>query len=66
MAKHEPRKSGPTEYTTDDEDMITYDVEAEELEPNAEDKFTMKECYMNNPETYLRAIIPTRFRKSRN
>ncbi|GFX80449.1 hypothetical protein TNCV_177881 [Trichonephila clavipes] len=35
-----PESLDPTEYTTDDEDMITYDVEAEELEPNAEDKFT--------------------------
>ncbi|GFX87046.1 uncharacterized protein TNCV_2636861 [Trichonephila clavipes] len=31
MAKHKPRKSGPTEYTTDDEDMLMYDVE-EKLE----------------------------------
>ncbi|GFW72898.1 uncharacterized protein TNCV_830251 [Trichonephila clavipes] len=26
-APHRPRKSGPTEYTTDEEDMIIYDVE---------------------------------------
>ncbi|GFW25558.1 hypothetical protein TNCV_1308191 [Trichonephila clavipes] len=26
MAPHRPRKSGPTEYTTDEEDMIIYDV----------------------------------------
>ncbi|GFV09662.1 hypothetical protein TNCV_2731701 [Trichonephila clavipes] len=33
MAGHKPRKSAPTEYTTDDEDMLMYDVE-EELEPD--------------------------------
>ncbi|GFW95380.1 hypothetical protein TNCV_2971021 [Trichonephila clavipes] len=44
MAPHKPRKSAPTEYATDDEDMIMYDVE-EELEPNPADKFAMKECY---------------------
>ncbi|GFX60465.1 uncharacterized protein TNCV_1181841 [Trichonephila clavipes] len=27
MAPHRPRKAAPTELTTDDEDMITYDVE---------------------------------------
>ncbi|GFV47957.1 hypothetical protein TNCV_1994411 [Trichonephila clavipes] len=27
MASHRPRKSAPTEYTTDEEDMIVYDVE---------------------------------------
>ncbi|GFY10900.1 uncharacterized protein TNCV_1124221 [Trichonephila clavipes] len=43
MAKHKPRKSGPTELTTDDEDMIMYDVPEEELEPNPENKFAMKE-----------------------
>ncbi|GFV44867.1 uncharacterized protein TNCV_1340751 [Trichonephila clavipes] len=33
-APHRPRKSGPTEYTTDEEDMIIYDVEEEsELNP---------------------------------
>ncbi|GFT40678.1 hypothetical protein TNCV_442491 [Trichonephila clavipes] len=26
MAPHRPRKSAPTEYATDEEDMITYDV----------------------------------------
>ncbi|GFX80426.1 putative RNA-directed DNA polymerase from transposon BS [Trichonephila clavipes] len=30
---HRPRKSGPTEYPTDEEDMIIYDVE-DEPEPN--------------------------------
>ncbi|GFU15235.1 hypothetical protein TNCV_3937901 [Trichonephila clavipes] len=32
-APHIPHKSGPTEYTTDEEDMIIYDVE-DEPEPN--------------------------------
>ncbi|GFT36861.1 hypothetical protein TNCV_174641 [Trichonephila clavipes] len=29
MAQHRPRKSAPVEYTTDEEDMIAYDVEDE-------------------------------------
>ncbi|GFX56554.1 uncharacterized protein TNCV_75001 [Trichonephila clavipes] len=34
MAPHRPRKSAPTEYSTDEEDMIIYDVEDEpELNP---------------------------------
>ncbi|GFV98691.1 hypothetical protein TNCV_1453771 [Trichonephila clavipes] len=28
------RKPAPEEYTTDEEDMITYDVEEDEIEPN--------------------------------
>ncbi|GFW81858.1 uncharacterized protein TNCV_2885321 [Trichonephila clavipes] len=31
MAPHRPTKSAPTEYATDEEDMITYDMEEEEL-----------------------------------
>ncbi|GFY23677.1 hypothetical protein TNCV_2789101 [Trichonephila clavipes] len=49
MAPHRPRKSTPTESTTDEDDMIMYDVQAEELEPNPEDKFAMMECFVNNP-----------------
>ncbi|GFY31890.1 RNase H domain-containing protein [Trichonephila clavipes] len=49
MAPHRPRKSTPTESTTDEEDMIMYDVQAEELEPNPEDKFAVMECFVNNP-----------------
>ncbi|GFX55947.1 uncharacterized protein TNCV_2164241 [Trichonephila clavipes] len=48
MAPHRPRKSTPTELTTDEEDMIMYDVQAEELEPNPEDKFALMECFVNN------------------
>ncbi|GFU20124.1 hypothetical protein TNCV_2557171 [Trichonephila clavipes] len=33
MASHKPRKSAPIEYTTDEEDMIVFDVE-DESEPN--------------------------------
>ncbi|GFX90075.1 uncharacterized protein TNCV_2420591 [Trichonephila clavipes] len=61
MAKH---KSGPTELTTDDEDMIMYDVQAEELEPNPEDKYTIIDCFVNNPSKYMRSLTPTRFRKT--
>ncbi|GFX24198.1 DUF1758 domain-containing protein [Trichonephila clavipes] len=62
MAKHKPRKSAPTEYTNDDEDMLMYDVE-EELEPDPTDKFVSKECPSNFPKGYLRSLTPTQFRK---
>ncbi|GFT33785.1 hypothetical protein TNCV_4382971 [Trichonephila clavipes] len=65
VAPHRPKKSAPTELTTDVEDMIMYDVQAEELEPNPEDKFAMKECFVNNPTEYMRALTPTRFRKKK-
>ncbi|GFY04649.1 uncharacterized protein TNCV_419051 [Trichonephila clavipes] len=42
MAPHRPRKSAPIEYATDEEDMITYDVEEEELEPDP--TFTCRNC----------------------
>ncbi|GFW56331.1 hypothetical protein TNCV_2088401 [Trichonephila clavipes] len=58
MAKHKPRKSAPTEYTTDDEDMLMYDVE-EELEPDPTDKFVLKEDPSNFPRGYLRSLTPT-------
>ncbi|GFV88236.1 RNA-directed DNA polymerase from mobile element jockey [Trichonephila clavipes] len=41
MAPHRPRKAAPTEITTDDEDMITYDLEEEELEHDPPNKFTI-------------------------
>ncbi|GFT03479.1 uncharacterized protein TNCV_2986271 [Trichonephila clavipes] len=49
------RNATPTEITTDDEDMITYDVEEEELE---QDPFIL-------PEGYLRALTPSRYRNYR-
>ncbi|GFU65055.1 uncharacterized protein TNCV_4130611 [Trichonephila clavipes] len=64
-APHRPRKSAPTEYATDEEDMITYDVEKEELVSDPTDKFTIKEDPLNFPKGYLRALTPTRYRKSR-
>ncbi|GFT82549.1 hypothetical protein TNCV_1633521 [Trichonephila clavipes] len=66
MAKHKPRKSALTEYTTDDEDLIMYDVEEEELEPDPNDKFAFKECSKNFPKGYLRTLTPNRCRKSRS
>ncbi|GFU15233.1 hypothetical protein TNCV_3937881 [Trichonephila clavipes] len=39
-----------------------YDVPAEELEPNPEDKFAVMEYFVNNPSEYMRALTPTRFR----
>ncbi|GFW77620.1 hypothetical protein TNCV_2801851 [Trichonephila clavipes] len=48
------RNATPTEIT-DDEDMITYDVEEEELE---QDPFIL-------PEGYLRALTPSRYRNYR-
>ncbi|GFW96448.1 integrase catalytic domain-containing protein [Trichonephila clavipes] len=34
MAQHRPRKPAPVEYSTDEEDMIVYDVEENEIESN--------------------------------
>ncbi|GFV00666.1 uncharacterized protein TNCV_2950341 [Trichonephila clavipes] len=56
--KRVPRRSRnatPTEITTDDEDMITYDVVEEELE---QDPFIL-------PKGYLRALTPSRYRNYR-
>ncbi|GFT51001.1 hypothetical protein TNCV_2585971 [Trichonephila clavipes] len=64
MSPHRPRKSAATEYATDEEDMITYDVEEEELEPDHAFKFVLKESSTSYPKRYLRALTPTRFRKS--
>ncbi|GFY11529.1 hypothetical protein TNCV_3183671 [Trichonephila clavipes] len=58
MAKHQPRKSAPTEYTTDDEDMLMYDVE-EELESDPTDKFVLKESPSNFSRGYIRSLTPT-------
>ncbi|GFW98625.1 uncharacterized protein TNCV_2758041 [Trichonephila clavipes] len=63
MAQHKPRKSAPIEYSIDDEDMIMFDGE-EELEPDPTDKFAITECHRNNPDKYIRALTPTRFRKT--
>ncbi|GFU38102.1 hypothetical protein TNCV_4328161 [Trichonephila clavipes] len=54
-APHRSRNETPTEITTDDEDMITYDVEEEELE---QDPFIL-------PKGYLRALTPSRYRNYR-
>ncbi|GFW34310.1 uncharacterized protein TNCV_220361 [Trichonephila clavipes] len=64
MVPHKPRKSAPTEYTTDNEDMIMYDVDDDELEPNPANKYAMKEYFRNNPDKYMRALTPIRFRKT--
>ncbi|GFV80722.1 hypothetical protein TNCV_4618841 [Trichonephila clavipes] len=66
MAPHRPRKSTPTEYATDEEDMITYDGEEEELEPDPTVKFALKEGPTNYPKGYLLVLTPTRFRKIRS
>ncbi|GFW38761.1 hypothetical protein TNCV_3881281 [Trichonephila clavipes] len=66
MTPHRPRKSAPTEYATDEEDMITYDVEEEELEPDPTFKLSFKESSSSYPKGYLRALTPTRFRKNRS
>ncbi|GFV87601.1 hypothetical protein TNCV_3282391 [Trichonephila clavipes] len=63
MTPHRPGNAAPMEYATDDEDMITYDVEEKELEPDPTVKFTLKENPINYPKRYLRALTPTRFRK---
>ncbi|GFV57327.1 hypothetical protein TNCV_968881 [Trichonephila clavipes] len=64
MAKHKPRKSAPTEYTTDDEDVLMYDVE-KELDPDPTDKFVLEKCPTNFPKGYLHSLkLHTRFRKT--
>ncbi|GFV05826.1 hypothetical protein TNCV_5035651 [Trichonephila clavipes] len=65
MAPHRPRKSAPIELTTDDEDMITYDVEEEDLEQDPPNKFTIKEDPLNFPKGYLRSLTSSRYRNSR-
>ncbi|GFV48001.1 RNA-directed DNA polymerase from mobile element jockey [Trichonephila clavipes] len=55
IVKRKSRNATPTEITTDDEDMITYDVEEEELE---QDPFIL-------PKGYLRALTPSRYRNYR-
>ncbi|GFT64105.1 hypothetical protein TNCV_5139711 [Trichonephila clavipes] len=49
IAPHRSRKAAPTEITTDDDDMITYDVEEEELEQDPPNKFTIDEDPLNFP-----------------
>ncbi|GFY08528.1 uncharacterized protein TNCV_809611 [Trichonephila clavipes] len=53
---HRSRNATPTEITTDDEDIITYYVEEEELE---QDPFIL-------PKGYLRALTPSRYRNYRD
>ncbi|GFV45249.1 hypothetical protein TNCV_2496071 [Trichonephila clavipes] len=66
MTPHRPRKSAPTEYATGEEDMITYNVEEEELDPDPTFKFAFKESPTSYSKGYLRTLTPTRFRKSRS
>ncbi|GFX94153.1 uncharacterized protein TNCV_4291981 [Trichonephila clavipes] len=54
---HRSRNATPTEITTDDEDMITYDVEEEEEELE-QDPFIL-------PKGCLRALTPSRYRNYR-
>ncbi|GFU30434.1 uncharacterized protein TNCV_2490671 [Trichonephila clavipes] len=63
MAPHKPRKSAPVEYTTDEEDMIVYDVEEDEIEKKPADDFVLPEFFRKNPHEYVRALTPTRYRK---
>ncbi|GFV25511.1 hypothetical protein TNCV_1147811 [Trichonephila clavipes] len=65
MAPHRPRNAAPTELTTDDEDMITYGVEEEELKQDPPNKFTSKEDPLNFPKGYLRSFTASRYRNSR-
>ncbi|GFX06672.1 hypothetical protein TNCV_382681 [Trichonephila clavipes] len=39
MAQHRPRKPAPVEYSTDEEDMIIYEVEENEFESNPDYQF---------------------------
>ncbi|GFS71696.1 uncharacterized protein TNCV_2995001 [Trichonephila clavipes] len=62
---HRSRNATPTEITTDDEDMITYDVEEGELEQDPPNKFTIDEDPFILPKGYLRASTPSRYRNYR-
>ncbi|GFW04712.1 hypothetical protein TNCV_3897641 [Trichonephila clavipes] len=64
MAPHRPEKSAPKELT-DDEDMITYGVEEEELEPDPAGRFPIQEDPLNFPKGYLRSLTPSRYRNSK-
>ncbi|GFX80873.1 uncharacterized protein TNCV_2766381 [Trichonephila clavipes] len=59
------RNATPTEITTDDEDMITYDVEEGELEQNPPNNLTIDEDPFILPKGYLRALTPSRYRNYR-
>ncbi|GFX52488.1 uncharacterized protein TNCV_4325041 [Trichonephila clavipes] len=61
---HRSRNATPTEIT-DDEDMITYDVEEGELEQDPPNKFTIDEDPFILPKGYLRALTPSRYRNYR-
>ncbi|GFX90011.1 hypothetical protein TNCV_887091 [Trichonephila clavipes] len=62
---HRSRNATPTEITTDDEDMITYDVEEGELEQDPPNKFTIDDDPFILPKGYLRALTPSRYRNYR-
>ncbi|GFW77149.1 RNA-directed DNA polymerase from mobile element jockey [Trichonephila clavipes] len=62
---HRARNATPTEITTDDEDMITYDVEEGELEQDPPNNFTIDEDPFILPKGYLRALTPSRYRNYR-
>ncbi|GFW49995.1 putative RNA-directed DNA polymerase from transposon X-element [Trichonephila clavipes] len=62
---HRSRNVAPTEITTDDEDMIIYDVEEEELEQDPPNKFTIDEDPFFLPKGYLRPLTPSRYRNYR-
>ncbi|GFU38164.1 uncharacterized protein TNCV_4328561 [Trichonephila clavipes] len=63
---HRSRNATPTEITTDDEDMITYDVEEGELEQDPPNKFTIDEDPFILPKGYLRTLTPSRYRNYRD
>ncbi|GFX27844.1 hypothetical protein TNCV_3082681 [Trichonephila clavipes] len=63
MAPHKTRKSAPVEYTTDEEDIIVYDVEEDEIEKKPADDFVLPEFFRKNPHEYVRALTPTRYSK---
>ncbi|GFU13097.1 hypothetical protein TNCV_1445231 [Trichonephila clavipes] len=66
MAPYRRKTPAPADYTTDEEDLITYDVEEEKLEPVPTDKFAIMEYHKNTPDKYIRALTPTRFRRSKS
>ncbi|GFV55599.1 hypothetical protein TNCV_1820861 [Trichonephila clavipes] len=67
MAPHRPRKSTSIEYATDEEDMITSDVEEEEeLNPKPSDKFVMGKYWRSNPDNIYTLLLQRDSGNNRN
>ncbi|GFU98447.1 hypothetical protein TNCV_3652781 [Trichonephila clavipes] len=50
-------------YTTDEEEMIVYDVEEDGFEKKPAEGFVLPESFRKTPHKYVRALTPTPYRK---